>query len=78
MKDHFLERLKTLIAGTNVLPEHALLLTSQGKQLLAVKVETHDQFETYKSPGCSLCHGIFFAKPLNLIPADIPASTRAF
>lgn len=55
--------------------KHVKLLKSNRRQLLAEKVETHAQFELCKSLGFTLFQGFFFARPVKLVQADIPANT---
>jgi len=64
----------TALSGER-LAQHAALIKKNNKQLLAEKVETHQQFETCKALGCDLYQGFFFAQPTKLVQADIPAST---
>ena len=68
-------KLDVSLLDAQALAWHVQLVESHAKQLLAEKVETHEQFELCKSLGCSLFQGFFFAKPMKLIQADIPAST---
>ncbi len=43
--------------------EHLTLLQARGKKLLAEKVETREQFQTYKEMGFDYFQGYFYARP---------------
>ena len=56
-------KLDVSLIDTNVLKERISELKKYNFKLLAEKVETQEEFETYKELGCVLFQGYFFAKP---------------
>ncbi len=56
-------KLDIKIIQMDLLKERISEFKKYGFQILAEKVETEEEFETYKSLGCDLFQGYYFAKP---------------
>ena len=56
-------KLDVSLIDTNILKKRISEFEKYNFKLLAEKVETQDEFETYKELGCVLFQGYFFAKP---------------